>query len=292
MRTDGQVLPDLAETVVLHRLGLIRTDELPALAARWLAADLVETPSIRMLAGHDRHDPWGLDQLLTDALREAGASPVTSPEAVQHVAVGWVTHTWRDDRDTRRAVTTLAHLGETFPDFDLGLFVGMNDEWNGGWGRLDADLKAEADKEIDRLLHGPAHRTIAAMPTHGVQYQIDGIRITTLEDFYDAIGEAVNGPGGYFGRNLDALNDCLRGGFGTPDDEDITFVWTDSEHARRNLGYPETIRQLELRLARCHPTNRDHVRAELDRAAHGEGPTVFDWIIEIFQDQQVTLTLQ
>ncbi|WP_327590963.1 barstar family protein [Nonomuraea sp. NBC_00507] len=28
--------------------------------------------------------------------------------------------------------------------------------------------------------------------------------------FYLAMGEAINGPGGYFGRNLDALDDCLR----------------------------------------------------------------------------------
>jgi hypothetical protein len=155
MRTDGQALPDLCETAILHRLGLIRTDQLPDLAARWLAADLVDTPSTRILAGHDRHDPWGLEQLLADALTEAGASPATAPDAVQQVAVDWVTHTWRDDRDTRRAVTTLAHLGETFPDFDLGLFVGMDDEWNAGWGRLEADLKTEANKQINRLLHGP-----------------------------------------------------------------------------------------------------------------------------------------
>lgn len=31
---------------------------------------------------------------------------------------------------------------------------------------------------------------------------------------YCAIGEAVNGPGGYYGANLDSLADCLRGGFG------------------------------------------------------------------------------
>ena len=40
----------------------------------------------------------------------------------------------------------------------------------------------------------------------------------SANDFYREIGSAVNGPGGYFGRNLDALADCLRGGFGTPDD--------------------------------------------------------------------------
>ncbi|WP_258050236.1 barstar family protein [Streptomyces finlayi] len=32
----------------------------------------------------------------------------------------------------------------------------------------------------------------------------------------------MNGPGGYFGRNLDAFADCLSGGTGTPDDGDFS----------------------------------------------------------------------
>jgi RNAse (barnase) inhibitor barstar len=42
-------------------------------------------------------------------------------------------------------------------------------------------------------------------------YDVRGERIASLEDFYREIGEAINGPGGYFGRNLDAFNDCLAG---------------------------------------------------------------------------------
>jgi Barstar (barnase inhibitor) len=45
-----------------------------------------------------------------------------------------------------------------------------------------------------------------------VVYVIDGGQVGSLEDFWRVIGEAVNGPGGYFGQNLDAFNDCLRGG--------------------------------------------------------------------------------
>jgi hypothetical protein len=51
-----------------------------------------------------------------------------------------------------------------------------------------------------------------------------------------------------------------------------------------NLGYHETVRQLERKLARCHPSNRDHVRRELELARAGGGPTVFDWLIEIVRD--------
>ncbi|MGO9033196.1 barstar family protein [Mycobacterium sp.] len=49
-----------------------------------------------------------------------------------------------------------------------------------------------------------------------VIFRIDGRKIKSANDFYREIGSSVNGPGGYFGRNLDALADCLRGGFGTP----------------------------------------------------------------------------
>lgn len=68
-----------------------------------------------------------------------------------------------------------------------------------------------------------------------IQYRIDGSAIASTKDFYDEIGRAVNGPGGYFGANLDALADCLRGGFGTPADEDVEFEWIDSAVSRERL---------------------------------------------------------
>jgi hypothetical protein len=155
MRSDGRALPDLAQTLVLRQLALIRTDQLPDLAARWLAADLTDSPSTRMLAGCNPSDPWQLDQLLADAASETGTTAPTDPASLQAIAVDWVTATWRDNHDTRTAVTTLARLGETYPDFDLGLFVGLDDEWNGGWGRLEPELKAAAKQEIDHILYGP-----------------------------------------------------------------------------------------------------------------------------------------
>jgi hypothetical protein len=81
----------------------------------------------------------------------------------------------------------------------------------------------------------------------------------SLEDFWLVMGEAVNGPGGYFGRNLDGFNDCLGGGFGTPEDDDYIVEWHHHGQPRAALGYPETVRQLERRLARCHPSNRPAV---------------------------------
>lgn len=49
-------------------------------------------------------------------------------------------------------------------------------------------------------------------------------------DFYCAMGEAVNGPGGYFGATLDGLHDCLRGGSGITAPFDL--VWEPPPAAR------------------------------------------------------------
>ena len=69
-----------------------------------------------------------------------------------------------------------------------------------------------------------------------VVYRLDGRKIRSPSDFYREIGAAVNGTGGYFGRNLDALADCLRGGFGTPDDRAYRFDWQHSALSRSYLA--------------------------------------------------------
>jgi RNAse (barnase) inhibitor barstar len=43
---------------------------------------------------------------------------------------------------------------------------------------------------------------------------LDGSEISTKASFFCALGEAVNGPGGYFGSNLDALADCMSSSYG------------------------------------------------------------------------------
>ncbi len=118
--------------------------------------------------------------------------------------------------------------------------------------------------------------------TNNAIYTLEGTRVATLEDFFAEVGRVLI-PGAAWGRNLDAFEDILRGGFGTPDGG-FTLIWRDAARSRRQLGYPETVRQLERRLARCHPSNRARVAAELARARRGEGPTVFDWLTAIIAE--------
>ena len=112
-------------------------------------------------------------------------------------------------------------------------------------------------------------------------YEIDGSRFSTLEEFFEEISEFLI-PGVFWGHNLDAFNDILRGGFGTPE-QGFRLVWKNSELSREKLGYSETVRQLRLRLARCHPLNRESVAETLELALKNEGATVFDWLVEIIK---------
>lgn len=113
-------------------------------------------------------------------------------------------------------------------------------------------------------------------------YEIDGMHFRTLEEFFDEISKVLI-PGSEWGRNLDAFNDILRGGFGTPDGG-FVIRWRNHALSQERLGYGETIRQLEVRLQRCHSSNRKAVAAELAAARAGSGPTVFDWLVQIVRE--------
>jgi RNAse (barnase) inhibitor barstar len=110
-------------------------------------------------------------------------------------------------------------------------------------------------------------------------YEIDGSRLSTLEEFYDEVGRVLI-PDADWGHNLDAFNDILRGGFGTPDGG-FVLRWRNVDLSRERLGYPETVRQLRLRLQQCHPSSIPHVKKQLAEAERGQGRTVFDWLLDI-----------
>ena len=82
--------------------------------------------------------------------------------------------------------------------------------------------------------------------------------------------------------NLDAFNDLLRGGFGTPENGWV-LRWLNSESSRAALGYEETARRLEGLLVTCHPSNRSKIEARIGSARRSEGPTLFDEIVDIIR---------
>ncbi|MBF6178614.1 barstar family protein [Nocardia otitidiscaviarum] len=97
----------------------------------------------------------------------------------------------------------------------------------------------------------------------GHVFTLDGRTITDMVSFYCALGEAINGPGGYFGWNLDALADCLRGGWGATNP--FTLEWLYSEVAREHL------------LTSHDPAN---------------GQPRFDLLLEVFQENGIEVILR
>ncbi|WP_053752817.1 barstar family protein [Streptomyces sp. MMG1533] len=97
------------------------------------------------------------------------------------------------------------------------------------WARCDADgRRFWLDTARENHVHGRPDQP------SGTVHHLDGSHITDAPGFFCAMGEAVNGPGGYFGWGLDALNDCLRGRWGAA--PPLTLVWHDAEVARACLG--------------------------------------------------------
>lgn len=65
--------------------------------------------------------------------------------------------------------------------------------------------------------------------------EIDGNKIKSLNDFFCSIGEALNGKGGYFGRDLVGFDQCLRmfDEFGTGNLK--TVVWNNHKKCKWKL---------------------------------------------------------
>ena len=111
--------------------------------------------------------------------------------------------------------------------------------------------------------------------------ELDGTQFGTLEEFAEHFSRVALDDYSWKGQ-LDAFNDILRGGFGTPEGG-FVLRWLNSSLSRQRLGYPETVRQLQHRLSKCHPSNRSRVAAELAAAQLEVGPTVFDWLVEVIE---------
>ena len=69
---------------------------------------------------------------------------------------------------------------------------------------------------------------------------IDGKRFDDFQSFAREVGVQLLG-GDEFGGNLDAFNDILRGGFGTPPGG-FVLRWLNSERSRAVLGHATTAR--------------------------------------------------
>jgi len=98
-------------------------------------------------------------------------------------------------------------------------------EKNGAWKKLK-------EEELQGWLEVALNYKVTTSDKAGLVVELDGSEIKSINEFYCALGEAVNGYGGYFGRNLDALCDCFCGDFGVK--EPMSIVW---HNASKGIAY-------------------------------------------------------
>ncbi len=199
-------------------------------------------------------EPWGRGDGI-DGLFEAADEVVLRRLAVR----GAVADRLLDvgSRKARRAdarLTLLLPSGEAAGTYELTAFVPVAVRLSPGTaGLVDLTIRAYRDVEegagavwelvrtgrLDRpgLWRSYGRRAwLSVALKRGVRGQagvLDGRDLVDVDAVYCALGEAVNGPGGYYGWNLDAVADCLRGGWGaTPP---FTLRWQGSDVAAQRV---------------------------------------------------------
>lgn len=114
------------------------------------------------------------------------------------------------------------------------------------------------------------------------EYVLDGERFDTLEEFYTEVARVfINGE--TWGENLNTLKILLHGGIRQIPKE-FRLIWRHAKRSREQLGYAETVQQLQLQLRDCHPTVLIKTAWALRAALRGQGPTVFDWIVASIEE--------
>lgn len=115
------------------------------------------------------------------------------------------------------------------------------------------------------------------------RFVLDGAAFDGLDTFYDHAGEVLC-PAFDWGRNLDAFNDILRGGFGAFDyGEEIELIWKNAAKSKKDLGVAETISWLEAGLDRIHPSNREAWMQRIAAVRRGKGQTLYEQLVEIIR---------
>lgn len=124
-------------------------------------------------------------------------------------------------------------------------------------------------------------------------YELDGSHVTDYSSFFIALGEAINGPGGYFGGCFDALADCLCGGFGA--ETPFTLIWRASNIARIALDKKARIKESLARreyALRNHDCEEDELLSVAEIMERDDRP-LFDEIIDFLQSKKyISLILE
>ena len=123
---------------------------------------------------------------------------------------------------------------------------------------------------------------------------IDGNNFSNEEEFYNEIDKLLTKDVTFkTGHNLDALYDILKGGFGVHEyNEELEITWINASKSKIDLGYKETIKHWEKILKKCLSANKENINNKLQNAKRKTGPTLFEIIIDIIQDEELNHKLK
>lgn len=130
---------------------------------------------------------------------------------------------------------------------------------------------------LDEFWAGRAPTVQAGLPA----LVVDGDRFDDFAGFVRVFSDRLDDFS--WQGSLDAFNDILRGGCGTPAGG-FEVRWLNSERSRAALGWDATIHWLEETLTRCHSSQVRRVTKQLRAARRHKGTTLFEWIIEMIRD--------
>lgn len=118
----------------------------------------------------------------------------------------------------------------------------------------------------------------------GETYYLDGSNITNYQSFFCALGEAMNGAGGYYGTDELNILDCLTGGFRAC--APFKLIWKNSKVASNSLSKAEwenKIKRDEENLSKAFANDYCHSEPE---------QSFFDAIMEIFVEHGIIVELE
>lgn len=107
----------------------------------------------------------------------------------------------------------------------------------GLWARLPSgEREGWVEAAREHYFHEAHLQLRRSWPMPEGDIVLDGRHVTDLASLFCALGEAFNGPGGYFGGNFTALHDCLAN-LDRRKEQRVTMVWEDIATAEHALAH-------------------------------------------------------
>lgn len=160
------------------------------------------------------------------------------------------------------------------------------------WHKLsDEERLAWLKSARDRYFEEAQRRDLPQAPS-GTRFELPGGLITDLTSFLCAMGEAINGPGGYFGLTMQAFDDCCVGGFGaTPP---FRLRWLDAAASQQALNHTQLAYWAEGRLRSrdyLDDDGKQWLQRTLTEASRGDGPSLFDELVDIMRARHIEIEM-